>query len=98
IDRLTREKKADEAEFVTSLRTLLEQDKAKINAIPTFGMFFGGSIQTGDDLVDFMVWKWEADRRKIVLTPDVIKKLVDKEILVEDLEAYTQKGREVLGQ
>src|SRR5262245_21575878 len=98
IDRMTAEKKIDEADYLSSLRKLLEQDKARVNAIPTFGMFFGGSVQTGDDLLDFRVWKWEADRRNIVLTPDAVKKMVDQEMLGEDSETHTQTAVQFLAQ
>ena len=97
IERMRQEKKTDEVEYLTSLRNLLEQDKGRVNAIPTFGMFFGGGVQTSDDLVDFLVWKWEADRRKIVLTPETVKKLISYETLGEDTEAFSQRVVEALG-
>src|SRR5579859_2427778 len=96
IEQMKAKKKTEEAEYLTSLRSLLEQDKGRLRALPTMGLFFGGSVQTADDVLDFLVWKWEADRQKIDLTPEAVLKLIKQETLGEDLTLYSDNVVEFL--
>src|SRR5207248_394241 len=84
----------------TSLRKLLERDLERIDATPIyafFGMFFRGSLQSGDDVLDFLVWKWEADRRKIQLTPETVLKLVEQDMMGEDMDERSDEIVDALG-
>ncbi len=43
-------------------------------------LYFGGSARTGQDLLDFEVWKWEADQHKIELSTEAAQKMLREEI------------------
>src|SRR5262249_47025564 len=98
IDRMERDKRTDDAELLIKFRKVLQQDLMRMTQARG-DLYFGGSVRSGDDLLDFLVWKWAADKRDIKLSKETVQKLLDDETLGElskddsvDIEKLMQKN------
>jgi hypothetical protein len=80
IQRLEKDKRSDDAELLTRFRKVLQQDFVRMTQ-SRGDLYFGGSVRTGDDLVNFLVWRWAADQRDIQLSDDTVKTLLKDETL-----------------
>jgi hypothetical protein len=95
-EMLERDKKPSEAELVRRLRRLLIQDQGRREY---FGeLYFGGTIRSGQDLLDFLVWKWAADQRNIQLSTEAVQRMMRDEVGSEDAdEAAAAVVKYILG-
>jgi hypothetical protein len=76
---LQERKKEAEAAMLMEFRDQLQRDLIQIQGIKDKNeLFFGGTLRF-EDLLDFMIWKHEADRRGIQLTMADIRELVNRE-------------------
>src|SRR5579864_6904125 len=82
IDRLQKSKRTDDAELLTAFRKVMLQDINQV-AQGQEELYFGGSLRSGDDLVNFLVWRWAADKRDIQLSDKSLRNLLDEETLNE---------------
>ncbi len=48
-------------------------------------LYFGGSVKSNRDLLNFLVWRWVADQNKIHLTREVVQEMLRHEALDEDV-------------
>jgi hypothetical protein len=80
IQRLEKDKRTDDAELLTRFRKVLQQDYVRMTQ-SRGDLYFGGSVRTGDDLLNFLVWRWAADKRDIQLSDDTVKTLLKDETL-----------------
>src|SRR5262249_3979987 len=56
-------------------------------------LYFGGTLST-DDLLDFLLWKQQADKLKITLTDEDVRKEINQETGTEALTGNTVKDTE----
>jgi hypothetical protein len=91
--------KADEAKLLEKLTRVLETNLWMVTAQDE--SYFGGSFQT-DNLLDFLVWKHQADQLGVVLTPDDVAKEINREAFADVFEGDKAKDeaklREIFGQ
>lgn len=83
IDGLNRDNKTDDAELLAKLRGALAYDLVRIETPGE--LYFGGKLNTGEDILDFMVWKSVADKHDIQLQPESVDRLVEAATLGEPL-------------
>ncbi|HEV3145217.1 MAG TPA: hypothetical protein VGZ47_15105 [Gemmataceae bacterium] len=98
ISRFEKDKRTDDVEMLTKFRKVLLQDYLRMTR-SRGDLYFGGSLRSGDDLLDFLVWKWAAEKRGIELSQPTVEKLLDDETLGEltkddsvDIEKLLQKN------
>ncbi|HEV2946999.1 MAG TPA: hypothetical protein VGX70_06465, partial [Gemmataceae bacterium] len=72
-----RAKKTTEANLVDDLFRALQQEFMQMLRPP--GEFYFGGTTSLEDTLDFLIWRHEADRRGIQLTPENVHDLVKKE-------------------
>jgi hypothetical protein len=82
VDRANNDKKQDVADALKSLQNLLRHDMTQVNRMDG-EMYFGGTIRTGEGIVDFLTWLSVADKRGIKLTDETVRKLIVQETLGE---------------
>src|SRR6266852_1416071 len=75
-DNFARDKKTTEASLVDDLSFALRQELQR--RLKQKDLYFGGTTSL-EDILDFMIWRHEADRRGIQLTPENIHDLIKKE-------------------
>src|SRR5262245_57148674 len=74
---LERDKKNAEADLLRKFQRVMIQDQGRRDF---FGeVYFGGTLR-GQDLVDFMVWKWAADKRDIHLSTEAVQRMWRDEV------------------
>src|SRR5262249_44310710 len=80
-------KKDAEVEQLKRLRQLL------LNDVRLLGreMYFAGGYKRGEDLLDFQVWKWVADKRDISLTMDAVMDLIRQETYGVNVDEAREK-------
>jgi hypothetical protein len=91
VERVTRtmeaQKKDEDAEQLRRLRMMLQNDLRLIGR----DMYFGGGWRRPEDLLDFLVWKWVADKRDINLTKDAVQDLIRQDTYGVNVEEASDK-------
>lgn len=82
IERAKADKKMQAADDLAAVQKMLKHRLLRMSRMDN-ELYFGGSIRSGDGLVDFLVWKWIADKRGIHLTDDTVRGLIEQETLGE---------------
>jgi hypothetical protein len=93
IDNLKRDNKPDDAELLEKFRQTLEYDLIRLTR--PGGVYFAGGI-SGEDLLDFLAWKWIADKHDIRLAPESVDRMIEAETLGESLAEMSQPVEEGL--
>src|SRR2546423_4124667 len=65
-------KKETDLDFLRRMRLMLLNDTRLLG----HDMYFGGGYRRGEDLLDFEVWKWAADKRDIAVTKETLDDLI----------------------
>lgn len=83
-DKLTQDKKDSEARKIRNLAEMLQRDFWQFQQHDELyvgrPLYFGGSTSL-EALLDFLIWRHEADRLGIVLSEEEIKKLINNETM-----------------
>lgn len=83
IERARAEKKTAAADAVESLKRLFQHMLTRSAVRQQGELYFGGTLRSGEGLIDFMAWKWLADKRDIRLTDETVRDLIEYETLGE---------------
>lgn len=75
---LERDKKTAEADSLRRFEQIMDQDKGRVDYYGE--LYFGGSLRSGQDLLDFLVWKWAADKHNIQLTTEAVQNMMREEV------------------
>jgi hypothetical protein len=78
ITLLERDKKSAEADSLRRFEQIMERDKSRVDYYGD--LYFGGSLRSGQDLIDFLVWKWAADKHNIELTTEAVQEMMREEV------------------
>src|SRR5262245_48463378 len=80
-------KKDAEVEQLKRLRQMMLNDARLLGR----EMYFLGGYKRGEDLLDFQVWKWVADKRDITLTMDAVMDLIHQETYGVNVDEAREK-------
>jgi hypothetical protein len=84
VERLRAEKKSTDADKIAALRDMLQKDilrtQHRDDLYPGAELYFGGSISV-DGLLDFLIWRRQADELGIYLSPDDVKREFSRETM-----------------
>ena len=75
---LERDKKTAEADLLRRFQQVMLQDRGRADYYGE--LYFGGNVRNGEDLLDFLVWKWAADKHNIRLTTEAVQNMMREEV------------------
>jgi hypothetical protein len=85
IGRLILDKKTDEADLLRQWNLAVVQLIRLYGHLAQKQLYFGGSVETDRDVLDFLVWKWVADQNNIHLSREVVEDLIHRETFGQDI-------------